>query len=174
MERISNMKQILECNDLKLIEKYSKFYIRFLGGQHEEVYCDLLITNDEANEIIDNPEKIINIRDDYKKKIDWTRSYFVDSYLKDFMKYECGMSDKNISSNMDKLDHHQDIKRELYETVFYRKYPYSAEIKVCGYSAKQLYEETYLSVLGAYNYLIYLREEPQKAITNLEAGLPKK
>lgn len=43
-----------------------------------------------------------------------------------------------------------------------------------GYYASKLVEEFPLSPLGAYNYLIYLREDPEHALANLKAGLPKK
>ena len=43
-----------------------------------------------------------------------------------------------------------------------------------GYYASKLVEEFPLSQLGAYNYLIYLREDPEHALANLKAGLPKK
>lgn len=39
---------------LKLIKKYELYYIRFIGGQHEEYPCDLRISNEEALSIISN------------------------------------------------------------------------------------------------------------------------
>ena len=38
----------------------------------------------------------------------------------------------------------------------------------------KLVEDFSLSPLGAYNYLIYLRENPQNALADLKAGLPRK
>ena len=46
--------------------------------------------------------------------------------------------------------------------------------KVQGYSAEQLYTTTYLEVLGAFNYLIYLTMKPQEALDNLKKGLPRR
>lgn len=46
--------------------------------------------------------------------------------------------------------------------------------KVQGYSAEQLYTTTYLEVLGAFNYLIYLTMKPQEALDKLKKGLPKR
>ena len=43
-----------------------------------------------------------------------------------------------------------------------------------GYSAKRLNTEYPLSILGAYNYLIYLREDLQNALKDLKNGLRKK
>lgn len=46
-------------------------------------------------------------------------------------------------------------------------------ITVEGYTAKKLCEQYPLSILGAYNYLIYLRENKNEALINLENGLPR-
>lgn len=46
--------------------------------------------------------------------------------------------------------------------------------KVEGYSARDIYEKTYLTEIGAYNYLIYLEENPEQALENLRNGLPRK
>jgi hypothetical protein len=50
----------------------------------------------------------------------------------------------------------------------------SNPIKVEGFTACQLATNYPLSPLGAYNYLIYLREMPVQALADLEAGLPRK
>lgn len=46
--------------------------------------------------------------------------------------------------------------------------------KVRGHSAEQLYRSTYLEVLGAFNYLIYLGQNPKEALENLKKGLPRR
>lgn len=53
--------------------------------------------------------------------------------------------------------------------------------KVEGYSAQDIYEmsqgdnfSTYLTEIGAYNYLIYLAKHPEEALKNLKNGLPRK
>ena len=46
--------------------------------------------------------------------------------------------------------------------------------KVQGYSAEQLYTTTYLEVLGAFNYLIYLTMKPQEALDKLKKELPRR
>ena len=46
--------------------------------------------------------------------------------------------------------------------------------KVQGYSAEQIKNSTYLEVIGAFNYLIYLKRNPKKALADLKAGLPRK
>ena len=62
----------------------------------------------------------------------------------------------------------EDIKMEFYETIMYESFPVNSPIKVEGYTAQQLNETTHLTVMGAYNYLIYLREDPKMALDNLK------
>ena len=47
-------------------------------------------------------------------------------------------------------------------------------ISVEGFTAKQLNEEYPLSVIGAYNYLKYLREDKAHALKDLKNGLPRR
>lgn len=75
---------------------------------------------------------------------------------------------------MEKLNRHEDIKFELYETFAYEEFPQSGAIEVCGYTAEKIKNSTSLSVLGAYNYLIYLREDEAAALENIKKELPEK
>ncbi len=168
------MEIVLEYSGLKLIRKYDHYYIRFIGGQYEEYPCDLLITNKEAMEIISNNEEIKVVRDAYKKKVKWSIEYFIDSFFNDYLFYEKKMSEKRITANLEKLNRHEDIKYELYETLIYESFPRTGAISVCGYTAKNLMETTHLTVLGCYNYLIYLREDEKNALDDLKKGLPVK
>lgn len=51
-------------------------------------------------------------------------------------------------------------------------FPEVFAIKVEGYTAEYLHKNFNLSELGAYNYLIYLREKPEEALDDLKKGLP--
>lgn len=55
------MKIIVNDSGIKLIKKYERYYLRFMGGQHEEYPCDLLITNREAASVITDVMKNIKI-----------------------------------------------------------------------------------------------------------------
>ena len=72
------------------------------------------------------------------------------------------------------MNRHEDIKFELYETIVYNKFPVAGAIQVHGYTAEKLNKSTHLSILGSYNYLIYLREDKMNALSDLEKGLPVK
>lgn len=77
---------------------------------------------------------------------------------------------------MDELEKHPDIQKEFLNGlqdsafVFIKDNP----ISVQGYTAKYLFENYPLNELGAYNYLIYLREKPEEALEKLKQGLPRK
>lgn len=154
-----------------LIKKYDHYYIRFTGGAHEELLCDLLINDEDAKDIIADNSKLFEVFSDYEKKIEWTKNYFVNSVIIDYMHYICHMSGKRIEKGIEKLNRHQDIKMELYRTLMRETFPKDRAISVKGYTAQQLKETTQLTVLGAYNYLIYLREDPKTALDNLKKGL---
>lgn len=47
-------------------------------------------------------------------------------------------------------------------------------LAVEGYTAKQLTNETILTPLGAFSYLVYLREEPEEALATLKAKLKRR
>lgn len=85
-------------------------------------------------------------------------------------------SEKIAKAMTETLSRHKDIFDELFN--------YARTDKLCkkdgtktvveGYTAEDLYNNYSLSVLGAYNYLIYLREEPEEALQNLKNILQKK
>lgn len=88
------MEIIVNDSGIKLIKKYERYYLRFMGGQHEEYPCDLLITNREAASVITDNAVMKTVRDKYKKEIPWTLSYFVEEAIKDYMYYACGATKK--------------------------------------------------------------------------------
>lgn len=90
------MQEIVNYKGLTLIKKLGQYYIRFLGGQYEEILCDLLITDKEARTIISSPEKIKNVRDAYKSKVPWTKEYFTKSALQDALIYMSKMNWKYV------------------------------------------------------------------------------
>ena len=168
------IEKLLEYEGLSLIKKYDKYYIRFIGGQREEYPCDLAISNEEAMSIISSNENIKLIRDRYKNKVEWTSKYFIDSYLADYMRHECNMSKEWCQANITKLNRQEDIKFELYETLIFEKFPIAGAITVCGCTAESLKNTTHLSILGAYIFLIYMREDEKNALVDLKKGLPMK
>ena len=86
------------------------------------------------------------MRDTYKKQIKWTKDFFVDSGLKDYLFYKCCLNESTIKSVLRKLNKHKDIKMKFYETIIYQDFP---ETK-------------------AYQFLIQLQENPKNAIELLK------
>ena len=72
----------------------------------------------------------------------------------------------------------------LYDDIFEEFFNYAragkfckndnTQTQVCGYTAETLHRDYNLSPLGAYNYLVYLKENHDNALINLEAGLSRK
>lgn len=91
----------------------------------------------------------------------------------DYLYNECHMSEKCAKNIIKNLGRHKEV---YYEFAYYVKNKHFSQdsIIVEGYTAEQLYNNYPLSVIGAYNYLVYLLEEPKEALSNLKAGLPRK
>lgn len=167
------MELIIKNKGLKLIKKYGQYYIRFVGGQYEEYPCDLHITNKEALTIIYENVEIKTVRDAYKKQVKWTKDFFVDSGLKDYLFYKCCLNESTIKSVLKKLDRHKDIKMEFYETIMYEDFPKSRAISECNYTAQKLNSYANMTVAEAYQFLIHLRENPNSAIESLKLYFSK-
>ena len=82
---------------------------------------------------------------------------------------------KRADDMCENLERHFDIAEELWITLDCKGFPIQGHyLTVRGYSAEKLYNNYNLDVLGAYNYLIFLREEPMRALELLKKGLPRK
>ena len=105
-------------------------------------------------------------------------SYEIHRYDKELvrrMKEIFRLNQRRAVQSLDKLAAYEDIYDEFVKVIYGKKqdaleHPVSVE----GYTAGALAERYPLSVLGAYNYLIYLRERPKEALADLEKGLRRK
>lgn len=97
------------------------------------------------------------------------------SYVCDFLqkKYNISKFDVNDIWNDLKYDFHV-LNEVKYFALNGKFVPKDDCYKVEGYSAQDIYEKTYLTEIGAYNYLIYLKEDPEQALKDLKNGLPIK
>ena len=100
----------------------------------------------------------------------------MDPFLVDQMQFLFDLTLKRAIDSLCKLQRQEDIYKEFTQVVKFggRMMPSEHCIKVEGYTAAMLKEQYPLSVLGAYNYLIYLREKPEEALADLKKGLPRK
>ena len=91
-------------------------------------------------------------------------------YLRDDEK----MTDKVAFQIIGKLERHPDILEEFRQWIGSKDFPRGTAISIEGYTAERLVTSTYLRPVGAYSYLIYLREKPKEALEDLKRGLPRK
>lgn len=74
-----------------------------------------------------------------------------------------------------KLSRYTDIYNEFVDVISCGKWMDTRmAVSVEGFTAEQLNSSYPLSLLGAYNYLIFLRESPKEALESLKKGLPRK
>lgn len=98
-----------------------------------------------------------------------------DKQVISMLKTEFRMSEKRAVLAIQKLLTHKDIYDEFDLVIKLGKYAKeSSAVSVEGYTAETLNVNYPLSLLGAYNYLIYLRESPKEALEDLKKGLPRK
>lgn len=105
-------------------------------------------------------------------------SYEIHRYDKELvrrMKAIFRLNQRRAVQSLDKLAAHKDIYDEFVKVIYGGKQAVSDHpVSVEGFTAGVLAEKYPLSVLGAYNYLIYLRERPREALADLEKGLRRK
>ena len=97
-----------------------------------------------------------------------------DSEVVRLMRERFDLSLKRAVLALEKLSAHPDVYQEFTAVLTGKALPAGQAITAEGFSAQQLHTQYPLSLLGAYNYLIYLREAPQEALGNLARGLPRK
>lgn len=107
-----------------------------------------------------------------------TATYAFNDYdrrVLDMLEHEFRMSEKRAVLAIQKLLTHPDIYDEFVRTALSGSYAEkAAAVCAAGYTAEDLHSNYPLSLLGAYNYLIYLRENPGDALEDLRKGLPRK
>ena len=92
----------------------------------------------------------------------------------EYCKTECGMNTVVAQAIYSDLLTQEDILNELYFYITHRRFKTFFPIKEYGYTAQDITQTTYLTPMGAYNYLISLRNNPEKALNDLKKGLPRK
>lgn len=107
-----------------------------------------------------------------------TKTYGYNPYDKsvlDMLKIKFRLSDKRAVHAIQKLQRHPVIYDEFVLAVKSGKYVNSSDaVTVEGFTAETLSTNYPLSLLGAYNYLIYLQESPNEALEDLSKGLPRR
>lgn len=90
--------------------------------------------------------------------------------LQRYIQQKYGYSDKRASSMLNQMILYDDIFEEFFNYARVGKFckKDKTQTQVCGYTAETLHCDYNLSPLGAYNYLVYLKEDPDNALTDLK------
>lgn len=93
-----------------------------------------------------------------------------------FIQQKFGYSEKRANIMISKIAIYNDIFEEFFNYARVGKFckKDNTQTEVHGYTAEELNRDYNLSPLGAYNYLIYLRDNPEEALAYLKEGLPVK
>ena len=156
-----------------LYEKNGQWVFYSADGRNhiEEVVMN---SEDEAFDRISNKVNV-ELRSFTNKFVSREIARLPKQVICDFLRKEYSLTSKQTDDAWNYLK--QDM-RVLFEFKYYVAngtfVPEKHCYKVQGYSAEQLYKSTYLEVLGAFNYLIYLATKPKEALSNLKKGLPRR
>lgn len=97
------------------------------------------------------------------------------SYVCNFLQKRYSIPKSDAEDTWEHLLHDFRVLNEVKYFALNNKF---VSVKNCceirGYSAQDIYEKTYLTEIGAYNYLIYLEDHPEQALKDLKNGLPRK
>ena len=93
-----------------------------------------------------------------------------------YIQQKYGYSDKRACSMLNQMILYDDIFEEFFNYARAGKFCKNdnTQTQVCGYTAETLHRDYNLSPLGAYNYLVYLKENPDNALINLKSELQRK
>lgn len=73
------------------------------------------------------------------------------------------------------LTKYPDIQAEFVEWIAMRNYDFPSPLTIEGYTAKQIHEiEPSLDAAGVYNFMVTLRDDPEKARDYIKRGFPTK
>ncbi len=166
------MNVLKEYKGYQLVERYDKTYIRFWGGREEDMPCEFPVSQVDAERVISEASVIDELLSMAKTQIEWTANSFYKIGITEYILHHMKLSQTRAEKSYEKIARYADIRKEFYQYIMDDEVFASNPIRVEGLSAQHLATNFPLSPLGAYNYLIYLREMPEKALADLKAGLP--
>ena len=168
------MNVLKEYKGCQLVERYDRTYIRFWGGREEDMPCEIPVSEADARRVISEASVIDKLISTAKAQIEWTANYFYRTGITEYILHRMNLSQTIAEKSYEKIARHADIRKEFYQYIMNDEAFTLNPIKVEGFTAQYLVTHYSLSILGAYNYLIYLRERPEEALMNLKEGLPRR
>ena len=93
-----------------------------------------------------------------------------------YIENKYGYSNNRAKKMAEQIFRHDEIFEEFFNYIRIGKMRKKdrTQVTICDYTAEKLFNEYDLSPLGAYNFLVYLKEEPERALEDLRNGLPKR
>lgn len=92
-----------------------------------------------------------------------------------YLQLQYGYSPEKAQRTLNYLLQVKDIAFEYWYFIKYGDFiPDKFAENYSGYTAKRLKQETSLTELGAFNYMVYLKRKPEEALANLKKGLPRR
>lgn len=114
-----------------------------------------------------------NYTSDIFKLIDKT-AVDIEQYFQTLLRsyLESSVSPNRMDAKVKEFSRHTDIYEELINYILAgEQFEETVSVAVEGYTAKRLMNETILTPIGAFGYLVYLREKPKEALADLKANL---
>ncbi|WP_026504436.1 hypothetical protein [Butyrivibrio sp. NC3005] len=172
MEIIANATDILDSSkNYQLIKRYfERYYIRF--EQEDGFICELPVSEiptgvNVVSLIKDNPSQMVRIVNLFMQNENWTESVFIHSTITDCLLYSGDMPKNQASGILKKLSKYEDILIELYNMIVEEKTGIRV-VKAAGYTAQTLMDITELNLIGAYLFLVSLRDDEKEALDRLD------
>ncbi len=156
-----------------MLEQYGNKYIQYDVGGICPIILQIRITNEQFERVLKNEITMTSVINYYENRNLCSPDTARNTLIKDYLNSVGTYSQERIIAIIEKLNRYSDIFYEFYYYVLSEQFT-EDPIEVEGYTAQQLKKNYPLSVLGAYNYLIYLREEPKQALSSLKTGLQSK
>lgn len=160
------MRILMQDAKYTLLEQYGFCYIRYTV---DNVVYQLSVTSEAREKLLTGAFVMSDIVKDYETAGLCDVSCMRRMHVKACIKNSTGYSGERLDKVVDKLETYDDIFSEFYRYVLYEAMPVDgALVSVKGFTAPVLCENYMLTPLGAYNYLIYLRECPRDAMRDLK------
>ena len=172
MEVIASCKDFLDDTvKYQLIKRYQdRYYIRFEleSGFIAELPVSEIPTGKNVVKLItDKPSEMIKIVNAFRQKGDWTETSYVQSTIIDCLLYSGDMPMTQASKIWSKLSRHEDLVQEMYNMIVEGS-PGIRSVKAAGFTARKLMDITQMTLIGAYLFMVSLREDPEKALPQLK------
>lgn len=95
--------------------------------------------------------------------------------IKKYLEEEKEMSPVILERTIAKLEKHADIAEEFKLWIETKEYKTDTPLLIEGYTAADIFKlAPFLDGLGVFNFLVTLREQPEKAKAQISAGFPRK